>query len=874
MRRSVLGILAHVDSGKTSLSEAMLYRAGELRRLGRVDHGDAFLDTDALEKQRGITIFSKQAELRLQNIELTLLDTPGHVDFSAEMERTLQVLDCAILVISGTDGVQSHTRTLWHLLERYHIPVFLFINKMDLPGVDRNKLLAQLQQELSAGCLPLERQQDGSPTPQTKDGLALLDEEMMEAYLTDSQPDWDAFICRAIRRRQLFPCFFGSALKCEGVDALLDGLEIYSPCPEYGESFAARVFKITQDDQGNRLTYMKITGGSLSVRQPVDGVDTTGPWQEKVRAIRIYNGAKYRAVEQALPGTVCAVAGLTHTKPGCGLGTGADALTPVMEPVLTYRVLPPDGVDLHTALVILREIEQQEPALRVVCQPELNELRIQVMGEVQLEVLTHLMQQRGLNATFGHGSILYRETISRAVEGVGHYEPLRHYAEVHLLLEPGAPGSRLVFETGCSTDDLALNWQRLVLTHLEEKTHRGVLIGAPITDMKITLLAGRAHPKHTEGGDFRQATYRALRQGLRGTESVLLEPFYEFRLSVPADCIGRAMLDMERAGATVNPPLTTPEGALLTGSAPVATLREYHNELRSYTKGLGSLTLSPAGYRPCHNTAEVIAANGYDPDSDLDNTADSVFCAHGAGFTVRWNEVRRYMHIDSGWGKRAVQSLQTAEGAAALSRHRENAARYRGTLEEDRELLAIFERTYGPIRRKTDNIFRPSREVMHSEKTSETPAKTVLPTPSPNGGDYLLVDGYNILFAWEDLHALAAEDLAAARSRLADILANYHGWHGGELILVYDAYRVKGGEGEVIPYHGIHIVYTKEAETADMYIEKVTHKLQKNGANIRVATSDGLEQLIILGHGALRVSATAFRAEVDAVLQEIRECLE
>ena len=855
MKRLVMGILAHVDAGKTTLSEAMLYRAGEIRRLGRVDHGDAFLDTDALEKERGITIFSKQAQLRLLDTELTLLDTPGHVDFSAEMERTLQVLDAAILVISGTDGVQSHTETLWKLLERYRVPTFLFINKMDLPGTDRASLLYTLKKRRAEGCAAAG---DGADPEEQ----ALCDETLMQLYLEDraGTPAWDAAAAAAVASRHLFPCLFGSALKCTGIDALFDVLERWAPAPTYGEAFAARVFKITQDEQGARLTHLKLTGGTLRARDSIRGTDTDGPWEEKVTALRLYSGAKYRAVEEVPAGTVCTVTGLTHTRPGQGLGAADDAPLPLLEPVLSYKLLLPAGTDVHAALALLRRLEQEEPQLRVVWNEELNEISVQLMGEVQLEILSRQLHDRGLDVQFSQGGILYRETITQATEGVGHYEPLRHYAEVHLLLEPGERGSGLRFAAKCRTDDLDLNWQRLILTHLEEKIHRGVLVGAPITDMKITLIAGRAHLKHTEGGDFRQATYRAVRQGLRSTQSLLLEPWYTFRLEVPADTVGRAITDLERRHAEYAPPETLGETVLLTGCGPVATLRDYAAQVLSYTHGRGRMSCAPDGYRPCHNAEEVIKAAGYRPDADLANPADSVFCAHGAGFNVRWNEVRDHMHIDTGWGRRAAQPLETAAARAGAARSA-GASRYRGSLEEDKELLAIFERTYGPIRNRREELFRPTKEVLQQETAPTEPVR-----------EYLLVDGYNILFAWEDLHRLAEEDLDAARGRLMDILCNYRGWHGGEVILVFDAYKVRGAVGEWMTYHGIHVVYTKEAETADMYIEKATHELSRHN-RVRVATSDGLEQLIILGHGALRISARAFREEVDATEAAIRAAL-
>ncbi len=863
MNRLVLGIVAHVDSGKTTLSEAMLYRAGEIRRLGRVDHKDAFLDTDAQERERGITIFSKQAQLRLNDLELTLLDTPGHVDFSAEMERTLQVLDAAVLVISGTDGVQSHTETLWQLLERYGVPVFLFINKMDLAGADAARVLADLQKRLSPGCVAVNAV--GGPLALEEaalEELALCDETLMDLVLEGktAPAQLKAPLTAAVAARRVFPCIFGSALQCAGVDTLFDALEAWAPAPSYGGDFAAKVYKITQDDQGVRLTHMKITGGSLKTRALLTGTDAEGPWQEKVSGLRIYAGARYRAVEEAPAGSVVAVLGLTRTRPGQGLGLEPDALPPALEPVLSCRLLLPAGTDPHTALALLRKLEQEEPQLHVLWQEDTGEIHLQLMGEVQIEVFSRLLADRGLPASFGPGRILYRETVAAPVEGVGHYEPLRHYAEVHLLLEPAPRGSGLQFATDCRTDDLELNWQRLILTHLEEKTHRGVLTGAPITDMKITLLAGRAHPKHTEGGDFRQATYRAVRQGLRSAESILLEPWYDFRLQVPSANVGRALTDLERRGAQYAPPQTLGDTVLITGNAPVATLRDYTPEVLSYTRGLGRLACMPAGYRVCHNAAEVIAAANYDPDADTANSADSIFCSHGAGVLVKWDQAPSHMHIDTGWGRRPAAAASAADAPAP----RTAAARYRGTLEEDKELMAIFERTYGPIRRRSAaGVFAPTSQQLRRE---------ALDSPTPTGTEYLLVDGYNILFAWEDLHALAQEDLNAARTRLMDILCNYRGWHGGEVILVFDAYKVKGSVGAVEEYHGIHVVYTKEAETADMYIEKATHRLGKNH-RVRVATSDALEQLIILGHGALRVSANSFRQEVDAANAAIKEYL-
>ena len=859
MKRLIIGILAHVDAGKTTLSEGMLYRAGETRRLGRVDHGDAFLDTYALERERGITIFSKQALLHLDGAEITLLDTPGHVDFSTEMERTLQALDYAVLVVSGTDGVQSHTETLWRLLERRRIPVFLFVNKLDLPGADREALLAELQTRLDGGCADF-----GGDRPRgaLEESLALCSEELMERYL-EAGTLGEADIAEAVARRRVFPCFFGSALKLEGVDEFLAGLARYTREPPRRETFGAKVWKVGWDEQGVRLTHLKITGGSLRVKAAVSGGREGEPWEEKVNQLRVYTGTKFRTVEEALPGMVCAAAGLTRTHPGEGLGAEPDSELPALRPVLGYRVELPQGVDAHTALTRFRQLEEEDPQLHVVWNEALQELHVQLMGEVQLEVLGRLVRERfGMEVGFGQGSILYRETIAAPVEGVGHYEPLRHYAEVHLLLEPGERGSGLRFASACREDDLDRSWQRLILTHLEEKTHLGVLTGSPVTDMKITLAAGRAHQKHTEGGDFRQATYRAVRQGLRRAESVLLEPWYDFRLELPSETVGRAMSDLQRMGGSFAPPETEGERSVLTGSAPVSEMRGYQMEVTGYTRGRGRLSCALRGYEPCHNAEEVIAAIGYDCDADLENTADSVFCAHGAGFLVKWDEVPAHMHLES-----VLDAPEEPAGVPGEQRTAERrAADYCAMLAEDRELLEIFERTYGPIRRDPRRAFRPVREASPRRSPSKPPKGL-------DGPEYLLVDGYNIIFAWDVLYALAQENLDAARGRLVDLLCNYRGFRQCEVIVVFDAYRVKGNPGEVERVHNISVVYTKEAETADMYIEKVTRELGKRH-RVRVATSDALEQLIILGHGALRISADAFREEVAQVERSIREYLE
>lgn len=847
-KQIVLGILAHVDSGKTTLSEAMLYRAGVTRRLGRVDHKDAFLDTDALEKARGITIFSKQALLTAGDTDITLLDTPGHVDFSTETERTLQVLDYAVLVVSGTDGVQSHTETLWRLLRRYHVPTFVFVNKMDLPGMERQELLAQLNRRLGEGFVDF-----GAEQADRDEALALCDENLMDRMLDAGQLQ-DADLIPAIARRHVFPCWFGAALKLEGVDALLDGLDRYTrPAPAL-ETFGAKVFKVSQDEQGARLTWLRVTGGELKVKAQLTGEADGEPWAEKANQLRLYSGAKYTLAEAIGPGQVCAVTGLTKARPGEGLGAERDSDLPVLEPVLSYQVLLPEGTDVHAALGKLHRLEEEEPQLHVVWNETLGEIHVQLMGEIQLEVLRSLLAERfGLEVEFGPGGILYKETITGPMEGVGHYEPLRHYAEVHLKLEPLPRGSGMQFAADCREEVLDKNWQRLVLTHLEEKQHLGVLTGSPLTDVKITLIAGRAHLKHTEGGDFRQATYRAVRQGLMLAKSQLLEPWYAFRLEVPAENIGRAMSDIQRMEGAFDPPESGEETAVLTGFAPVSTMRSYPMEVVSYTRGRGHLSLTLDGYRPCHNAQEVIAAIGYEPEHDLDNPADSVFCAHGAGFVVPWDQVRSHMHVDSGWGK----STRPEQEAAVPQRR---AMAYRATLEEDAELLKIFERTYGPIKRDPLAAFRPVQKRERPDFAAEQ--WEIAP-------EYLLVDGYNIIFAWDELNALSKESLDAARHKLMDILCNYQGFQKCVLILVFDAYRVPGSPGSIEQYHNIHVVYTKEAETADMFIERVTHEIGRN-RRVRVATSDGMEQIIILGHGALRVSARMFHEEVQNVEKQIR----
>ena len=850
MDKLVIGILAHVDAGKTTLSEGLLYTCGRLKKLGRVDHKDAFLDTDPMERERGITIFSKQAVLPLEGAEITLLDTPGHADFSAEMERTLQVLDCAILVISGTDGVQGHTHTLWKLLERYGVPTFLFINKMDLAGADRDALLSELKSRLDEGCVDF-----AAPAEQIQEQAAVCDEDALERYLEDGALD-DGALTALIAKRKLFPCWFGSALKLEGVAEFLQGLEHYAPRPRYGPDFAARVFKISRDNQGARLTWMKITGGSLKVKALLSGPG----WEEKADQLRIYSGAKFQAVDEAAAGTVCAVTGLSATAAGEGLGAEAEALPPALEPVLTYQVVLPAGQDPHTALQKLRQLEEEDPQLHLVWNERLGELHVQLMGEVQLEILQRLIAERfGMEVSFGQGGIVYRETIAGAVEGVGHYEPLRHYAEVHLLMEPLPRGSGLVLTSACPQDMLDINWQRLVLTHLAERSHPGVLTGSPITDMKLTLVAGRAHQKHTEGGDFRQATYRAVRQGLMEAESILLEPWYNFRLEVSAEQVGRALSDLQRMHGRVEPPETAGDMAVLTGSAPVEQLRDYGREVAAYTRGRGRLSCTSGGYAPCHNQEEVVAAMGYDPERDVENPPGSVFCAHGAGYNVKWDEVKAHAHVDS--GLRLGEEPPEEESAPVRPRPQS----YAGSLEQDKELQAIFERTYGKVER---NAFRPQPK----------PARTSLDDRKYNvkaqdrGPEYLLVDGYNIVFAWDELKEVARENLDAARQMLMDILSNYQGFKKNVVILVFDAYKVPRSVQDVTRYHNIYVVYTKEAETADAYIERATYEIGRHH-RVRVATSDGAEQLIILGHGALRLSASTFKAEVEQVTGQIAAIL-
>ena len=857
MKKISVGVLAHVDSGKTTLSEAMMFRSGNINKLGRVDHGSSFLDTFRLERDRGITIFSKQAVMKYGGCEFTLLDTPGHVDFSAETERVLQVLDYAVLVISGTDGVQSHTLTLWKLLRRYGVPCFIFVNKMDLDGADRELLLRELRGRLSEGCVDFSARGE-----EFFESLALCDEAILEKYYDgDSVADGD--IARAVRERRIFPCLFGSALRLEGIDELLDCLLTYTLMPDYPERFAAKVFKLSEDKQKNRLTFLKITGGSLRVREQLQGARNASG--EKINQIRIYSGEKFTAVDEAEAGTVCAVTGITFARPGDGLGAEENTALPVLEPVLTYSVILPKGIDAHTALEKLRLLENEDPTLNVTVSERNGELQVRLMGEIQLEVLRAVISDRfGFEVGFGEGSIIYKETIENTVEGIGHFEPLRHYAEVHLLMKPAPRDSGLRFNSVCREDVLDKNWQRLILTHLYEKAHPGVLTGAPITDMEITLASGRAHPKHTEGGDFRQATYRAVRQGLRTAKSLLLEPVYSFALELPSECVGRAMSDLQRMSGSFEPPEVFGESCVLSGSCPVSSMQGYAREVLKYTKGRGRLSCSLSGYQPCHNSEEVIAAAAYDPDADTDNPCDSVFCSHGAGYIVKWNEVPEKAHISS--------SLAPSSGGAAENARRVF-SRLRGQKDifaADKELMRIFEQTYGPVKKRGKRTAGRREAQRENQPSYSKPRRK---QPEYDGVDYILVDGYNVIFSWDDLRRLAEESIDDARTALVNILCNYQGFRKCELIAVFDAYKVKGAVREVEKVNGITIVYTKEAETADMYIEKASLELSKRH-RVRVVTSDGLEQLIILGNGALRVPSRAFYEEVREAEDEIRRAIE
>ena len=846
MKRLTTGIMAHVDAGKTTLTEAMLYLTGNIRRLGRVDHGDAFLDTQELERERGITIYAKQAILRRGDLELTLVDTPGHVDFSAETERALQVLDCAILVVSAADGVQGHTETLWQLLEEAGVPVFLFVNKMDQPNEGKAAILKQLEGRLGHGFVDM-------ADPEARgEGAALCSEELMERYLSGEEFTQEELAALVVQR-QLFPVYFGSALQVEGVEELLDGIEAYTLEPEWPQEFGARVFKITRDERGERLTWLKVTGGQLRVREVLHGPD----WEEKVNQIRLYSGAKFTAVDVAPAGTVCAVTGLTHTTAGEGLGAEENWTGPRLEPVLSYQVIPPEGVDASTLLERLRRLEEEDPQLQVEWEPHAEQVRVKLMGQVHREVLERELRRRFmLDVTFGPGSIVYLETLAKPVEGVGHFEPLRHYAEVHLLLEPLERGAGLQIDTVCSEDVLDGNWQRLILTHLVERQHVGVLTGSPITDLKLTLLTGKGHLKHTEGGDFRQATYRAIRQGLMMGETILLEPWYTFRLEVPGESVGRAMTDVQRMCGEFEGPQMRGETAVLTGSLPVSEVGDYWSQVAAYTQGRGRFSCRLDGYRPCHNTQQVVEERGYDPDRDVDNPSGSVFCDHGAGVHVPWNEVRSHMHVDSGWLPEEERARK-AQPAPQFQRG------YASQVALDKELEEIFARTYGAVKP------RAFHSVKATTKPKERPWKGL---KQRTGKDYLLVDGYNIIHAWEDLSALAREDLDGARAKLIDLLRNYQSWRGCQVIVVFDAYKVKGGKGAVEQLGDLYVVYTKEAETADMYIERTTYQLSRDN-RVRVATSDGLEQMIILGHGAQRMSAAELKYETDQVMAQIRDTI-
>lgn len=888
-KKLAIGILAHVDAGKTTLSESILYLTGSIRRLGRVDHRDAFLDTNELERARGITIFSKQAELTIDHAgesrSITLLDTPGHVDFSAEMERTLQVLDYAILVINGADGVQSHTMTLWKLLKYYEIPTFLFINKMDQDGTDHDALLTELQNRLDERCVDF----SAAVEPELFfDQLAMCEEELMEEFLEHGFLAQDS-IGTSVARRRVFPCYFGSALKVEGVKELLEGICRYSIMPEYPDTFAARVYKITRDPQGARLTHMKITGGSLRVKalltnqKPDGSVPEEQVWQEKADQIRIYSGSQFQTVDAVDAGTVCAVTGLDQTRCGEGLGTEFSSELPILEPVLTYQIQLPEGCDAHQIIGKLRQLEEEEPHLHILWDESSGEIHAQLMGEVEIEILKSLIKERfHVDVSFTSGNIVYKETISAPVPGMGHFEPLRHYAEVQLLLEPGEPGSGMEFYSQCSEDMLARNWQRLVLTHLEERQHRGVLTGAEITDMRITLIAGRAHQKHTEGGDFRQATYRAVRQGLKRAAAagngVLLEPVYEFQLEVPTEYIGRAMADIQRMSGTFDAPQIEGDFSMIKGCAPVALMRDYQTEVISYTKGLGRLFCSLKGYEPCHNAEEVIAAAGYDSETDPDNPTGSVFCSHGAGFVVGWQDVEEYMHVESGWkpdtDTGSVMDSSTLIDAADrhIPRQYVSSSSASPGYADEAELQAIFARTYGTAYHtasktaKREN--RSYKRTISASGAAETyRGKTV---PARSKEQYLLVDGYNIIFAWDELKELAKINLDSARTKLMDLLCNYQGYKKMKLILVFDAYKVSGGKGSVNQYHNIHVIYTKEAETADQYIEKTVHEIGQK-YDVTVATSDNLEQMIIYGSGARRLSADGLWQEMQMVQAEIRE---
>lgn len=840
-------LLAHVDAGKTTLSEALLYESGVIRTRGRVDHKDAFLDTSPLERERGITIFSKQACFSYGNMDVTMLDTPGHVDFSSEMERTLQVIDYAVLIISGTDGVQGHTETVWKLLQKYRIPTFFFVNKMDLPGADKAAVLKELQAKLSPYCVDFTEEEE-----LLCENVAMCEETLLETYLEEGTFDLKKEVRRLVSGTLLYPCYFGSALQNEGVEALLEGLESYTKIPEYQKEFAGKVYKITRDDAGQRLTHMKLTGGELKLRDEIEGIG-------KVNEIRVYSGEKYTLQQEVKAGDICAVPGFTDTYAGQGVGKEADFCANQLAPVCNYQILLPEGTEEAIAWRQLKQLEEEDPNLHLSWQAQTREIFIQPMGEVQLEVIKRMVSERyGMDIAFGSATILYRETIEDTVIGMGHFEPLRHYAEVHLKMEPLPRGSGLQFVTECSEDELDLNWQRLILTHLGEKEFTGVLTGSPITDIKFTLIAGRAHLKHTEGGDFRQATYRAVRQGLRQAKSRLLEPMYQFRMEVPMEQIGRVMSDVGKMHGTFRQQPDDGEMSAIEGICPVASMAGYGTEFAAFTKGRGRMTLSFCGYEPCHNESEVVKNCKYDPDADVENTADSVFCAHGSGFVVPWNEVAKHVHVDT-----SIKKRQPVKASTAVPKE---PSKKNSKMSEEKELQAIFERTFGPVKTRVET---PAKKVIKAEP-GKTKTKEYKPVYEE---EYLLVDGYNIIFAWDELKALAAENLEGARTKLMEIMCNYQGFCGCHLILVFDAYKVKGNPGSVEQFHNISVVYTKEAETADMYIEKTTKEIARK-KRVRVATSDGMEQIIILGHGATRISARAFQEEVKHVNDRIAEEVE
>lgn len=854
-KKLAIGILAHVDAGKTTLCEGLLYLTGSIRKKGRVDHGDAYLDTHMLEKKRGITIFSKQANFKTDTISVTLLDTPGHVDFSTEAERILSVLDYAILVISGSEGVQAHTETLWKLLRRYGIPTFIFVNKMDLSGADETNIMTSLHKRISEGCINF----SSAETKEKFENIALSDEDLFDSFIDKGKLS-DTDIAGAIKKCKVFPCFFGAALHLRGIEEFILGLDRFTLSRTYSDEFGARVFKITRDPQGARLTHIKIMGGSLAVRTEIEYSSRSGDsLNEKISQIRLYSGTKFEQTDKVSAGDICTVTGLSATFPGQGLGFEKAAPSPILEPVLNYRISLPAGSDPRTFLPKLMQLSEEDPQLHIVWNEHLREIHAQLMGEIQIEVLKSLVKERfDLDIEIDCGKIMYRETILAPVEGIGHFEPLRHYAEVHLLLEPLSTGSGLIFASCCDQNLLDINWQRLILTHLYEKTHLGVLTGSPITDMKISLIAGRASLSHTEGGDFRQATYRAVRQGLMKAKSVLLEPYYEFAIEVPMQQLGRAINDIRMMGGSFSNPTDDGEMATFTGTAPVSAMREYASELAAYTKGRGRLSCAVSHYAKCQNEQQVIEEYGYDPERDLENTPDSVFCAHGAGFPVKWNKVESYMHIDTnlnlGGGLRPSEIMPKV-----INRNLDI---------DERELEAIMLREFGPIKRPEYGVIRSS-----CDNSGSSNVKTEPNANRPSKKDYLIIDGYNIIFAWESLRELAKSDIAAARKQLMDIMSNYCGYKKGEVILVFDGYKVKGNTGERFNYHSIHVAYTKENETADMFIEKLIAQIGKNYA-VRVASSDGMIQLSSVRTGVLRMTASELEAEVDGVNETLHQIME